>query len=252
MELVAGGATGPTDEGAGALGLPRLTAAHRVRRELVQPGCERHRQPADNPEQRQRQRDADHGEARPVVTPGGHPYLQGGRRAPEPGVRFAAAFPFVLVIRETPRKRRERRQLRKREAVERWGPITEPRSPGRPDFGVHSHRLRALTDSVEDRGGGCDQPCFQGVEYGFDESRVQGFYDSIRRYYPGLKQGALQPGFTGVRPKTSPPGSPASDFQIQGSSGHGVPGLVNLYGIESPGLTASLALAEQVRAAAGA
>ena len=69
MELVAGGATGPTDEGAGALGLPRLTAAHRVRRELVQPGCERHRQPADDPEQRQRQRDADHGEARPAVPP---------------------------------------------------------------------------------------------------------------------------------------------------------------------------------------
>jgi L-2-hydroxyglutarate oxidase LhgO len=89
------------------------------------------------------------------------------------------------------------------------------------------------------------------VEYSFDESRAQDFYRSIRRYYPALKDGALQPGFTGVRPKTAPAGAAASDFQIQGSAEHGVPGLVNLYGIESPGLTAALALAEQVRTIAG-
>jgi L-2-hydroxyglutarate oxidase LhgO len=115
--------------------------------------------------------------------------------------------------------------------------------------GLGTHVTLDLTGRVRF---GPDVQWCERVEYGFDESRVQAFYDSIRRYYPALKEGALQPGFTGVRPKISPPGSPAADFQIQGPSGHGVPGLVNLYGIESPGLTASLALAERVRAAAGA
>jgi L-2-hydroxyglutarate oxidase LhgO len=115
--------------------------------------------------------------------------------------------------------------------------------------GLGTHVTLDLTGRVRF---GPDVQWCDRVEYGFDESRVQGFYESIRRYYPALKDGALQPGFTGVRPKTSPPGSPASDFQIQGPPEHGVRGLVNLYGIESPGLTASLALAEHVRAAAGA
>jgi L-2-hydroxyglutarate oxidase LhgO len=84
------------------------------------------------------------------------------------------------------------------------------------------------------------------VEYSFDESRAQAFYDSIRRYYPKLKDGALQPGFTGVRAKTAGPEEPASDFRIEGPADHGVPGLINLYGIESPGLTAVLALAGEV------
>ena len=85
------------------------------------------------------------------------------------------------------------------------------------------------------------------VDYTFDESRVASFYASIRRYFPGLQEGALSPGFTGVRPKIVPAGSGAADFHIQGPQEHGVPGLVNLYGIESPGLTAALALAEHVR-----
>jgi L-2-hydroxyglutarate oxidase LhgO len=67
-----------------------------------------------------------------------------------------------------------------------------------------------------------------------------------RRYYPGLKDGRLQPGYTGIRPKLSGEGEPAADFLVQGPAGHGVPGLVNLYGIESPGLTAALALARHV------
>jgi L-2-hydroxyglutarate oxidase LhgO len=58
----------------------------------------------------------------------------------------------------------------------------------------------------------------------------------------------LQPGYTGIRPKLGPPGSPAQDFVIHGPADHGVPGLVNLYGIESPGLTASLAIADHVAA----
>ena len=85
------------------------------------------------------------------------------------------------------------------------------------------------------------------VDYAFDHSREPLFYEAIRRYYPGLKDGQLTPGYTGIRPKVSGPKDPAADFVIQGPKDHGVPGLVNLYGIESPGLTASLAIAEGVR-----
>ena len=72
------------------------------------------------------------------------------------------------------------------------------------------------------------------------------FYAAVRRYWPGLRDGALQPGYAGIRPKISGPTEPAADFVVQGPATHGVPGLVNLYGIESPGLTASLALADEV------
>ena len=85
------------------------------------------------------------------------------------------------------------------------------------------------------------------MDYSFDHTREPLFYEAIRRYYPGLKDGALQPGYTGIRPKISGPKEPAADFLIQGPKEHGVPGLVNLYGIESPGLTASMAIGEYVR-----
>jgi L-2-hydroxyglutarate oxidase LhgO len=94
---------------------------------------------------------------------------------------------------------------------------------------------------------GPDVCWIDGVDYSFDHSREPLFYEAIRRYYPGLKDGALQPGYTGIRPKISGPKEPAADFMIQGPREHGVPGLVNLYGIESPGLTASMAIAEYVR-----
>ena len=74
----------------------------------------------------------------------------------------------------------------------------------------------------------------------------------MRKYWPALKDGALQPGYAGIRPKIVPPGAPAQDFTITGPADHGVPGLIHLFGIESPGLTASLALGEHVRALAGA
>jgi L-2-hydroxyglutarate oxidase LhgO len=83
-----------------------------------------------------------------------------------------------------------------------------------------------------------------GIDYAFDEARAAQFYSAIRSYFPSLADGALVPGYTGIRPKLSPAGSPADDFVLQGPNEHGVPGLLNLYGIESPGLTASLALAE--------
>ncbi|MGZ8264403.1 MAG: NAD(P)/FAD-dependent oxidoreductase, partial [Burkholderiales bacterium] len=84
------------------------------------------------------------------------------------------------------------------------------------------------------------------IDYTFDASREQAFYAAIRRYYPGLKDGALQPGYTGIRPKIHGPGTTAPDFLIQGPHDHGIAGLVNLYGIESPGLTSSLAIADHV------
>lgn len=84
------------------------------------------------------------------------------------------------------------------------------------------------------------------LDYRVDAGRADRFYAAIRRYWPGLPDGALAPGYSGIRPKTAGPGEPAPDFEIQGPSAHGVPGLVHLFGIESPGLTASLALSRRV------
>ncbi|RMF98690.1 MAG: FAD-dependent oxidoreductase [Gammaproteobacteria bacterium] len=84
------------------------------------------------------------------------------------------------------------------------------------------------------------------VDYAFDDSQRDDFVAAIRRYYPGLDSRRLQPGYTGIRPKIVGPGEPAADFMIQGPEQHGVAGLVNLFGIESPGLTASLAIADEV------
>jgi L-2-hydroxyglutarate oxidase LhgO len=85
------------------------------------------------------------------------------------------------------------------------------------------------------------------IGYDVDPRRAERFYAAIRRYWPGLPDGALAPGYSGIRPKTAGPKEPAPDFEIQGPKKHGVPGLVQLFGIESPGLTASLALARAVR-----
>jgi L-2-hydroxyglutarate oxidase LhgO len=93
---------------------------------------------------------------------------------------------------------------------------------------------------------GPDTEWIDGVDYTVDPRRGDKFYAAIRTYWPGLPDGALQPGYAGVRPKISGPKEPAADFAIQGPETHGVPGLVNLFGIESPGLTASLAIAERV------
>ncbi len=86
-------------------------------------------------------------------------------------------------------------------------------------------------------------------DYRVDPSRAAPFADAIRRYWPGLPDAALQPAYSGIRPKISGPGEAAADFVIQGPAAHGVAGLVNLFGIESPGLTSSLAIAEQVASA---
>jgi len=88
-----------------------------------------------------------------------------------------------------------------------------------------------------------------GVDFEVDPRRAEVFYGEIRRYWPELAVGALQPAYAGIRPKLQGPGDPAADFLIQGAESHGVPGLVNLLGIESPGLTACLTLAELVAGA---
>ncbi len=84
------------------------------------------------------------------------------------------------------------------------------------------------------------------IDYMVDPARAEKFYAAVRRYWPGLKDGAIQPGYAGIRPKIVPPSVASQDFVIQGPQTHGVPGLINLFGIESPGLTASLALADHV------
>ena len=95
---------------------------------------------------------------------------------------------------------------------------------------------------------GPDTEWIAGIDYTVDPKRGDLFYAAIRKYWPGLKDGALQPGYAGIRPKISGPTEPAADFRIQGPRDHGVPGLVNLYGIESPGLTSSLPLADYAAA----
>lgn len=84
------------------------------------------------------------------------------------------------------------------------------------------------------------------IDYSVDPRRSDGFYAEVRRYWPQLPDGVLQPSYSGVRPKIYGPGEKAPDFRIDAEPLHGVPRLVNLFGIESPGLTSSLAIAEHV------
>ncbi|HCJ28450.1 MAG TPA: FAD-dependent oxidoreductase [Pseudomonas sp.] len=98
---------------------------------------------------------------------------------------------------------------------------------------------------------GPDVQWVESLDYQLDEHRADGFYAAIRRYWPALSDGALQSAYTGIRPKISGPGEPAADFRIDGPAQHGVTGLVNLFGIESPGLTAALAIGDEVRRSLG-
>lgn len=106
-------------------------------------------------------------------------------------------------------------------------------------LGVH------VTLDIEGRARfGPDVAWVDTVDYGFDESRKDAFVRAIRRYWPELDAARLVPGYTGVRPKLGGPGIVAANFLVQGPEEHGIPGLVNLFGIESPGLTAALCLAD--------
>jgi L-2-hydroxyglutarate oxidase LhgO len=91
-----------------------------------------------------------------------------------------------------------------------------------------------------------DEAADSPLDYVIDPQRAAGFYADVRRYWPGLPEGALQPAYSGIRPKIHARDQPAPDFRIDGPREHGVAGLVNLFGIESPGLTSCLALADEV------
>ena len=93
---------------------------------------------------------------------------------------------------------------------------------------------------------GPDVQWVDGIDYGVDPRRADAFYAEVRRYWPALPDGALQPGYAGIRPKIAGAQAPSLDFRFDGPRQHGVPGLINLFGIESPGLTASLAIGELV------
>ncbi|MBI4911243.1 MAG: NAD(P)/FAD-dependent oxidoreductase [Acidobacteria bacterium] len=90
---------------------------------------------------------------------------------------------------------------------------------------------------------GPDEQWVDQEDYEVDPHRAAAFYPAVRRYWPGLPEGALKPAYAGLRPKLSGPGEAARDFLVQGPEEHGVPGLLNFFGIDSPGLTACLALA---------
>ena len=93
---------------------------------------------------------------------------------------------------------------------------------------------------------GPDVEWIDRIDYSVNAARAPQFYEAIRRYWPGLADGALMPDYTGIRPKLHGPGEPQPDFRIETAADHGLPGLVNLLGIESPGLTSSLAIGDYV------
>ena len=113
--------------------------------------------------------------------------------------------------------------------------------PGQASLGTHYTR---------DLGGqgkfGPDVEWVERIDYAVDPARAENFYAAIRRFWPALSDGALTPAYSGIRPKIQAPGEPPHDFVVQGPDAHGVDGLLNLFGIESPGLTASLAIADLV------
>lgn len=114
-----------------------------------------------------------------------------------------------------------------------------PESAG---LGVH-----VTLDLVGQMRFGPDVEWVDRIDYSVDPRRADNFYAAIRRYWPALPDRALAPGYAGIRPKLHPPGAPACDFLIQGPAEHGAGGLVNLFGIESPGLTACLAIGDYVQ-----
>ena len=117
--------------------------------------------------------------------------------------------------------------------------------PDRGGLGIH------LSWDLTRRGrAGPDVEWIEQVDFGVEEARSSTFEKSIRAYWPGLSEEALAPDFASIRPKLHGPQQTSADFLVQAEDVHGVPGLINLFGIESPGLTASLALAELVAAAA--
>jgi len=129
-------------------------------------------------------------------------------------------------------------------------------APGAPPFGrlvypvpnTASLGIHVTIDLAGQVRYGPDQEWVDHVDYTVDPARAEAFYPSILRFYPGLRAGSLTPAYAGVRPKVQAPGEPMADFAIHGPERHGVANLVNLFGMESPGLTAALAIADHVAA----
>ncbi|MBM6579141.1 NAD(P)/FAD-dependent oxidoreductase [Microvirga sp. BT689] len=121
--------------------------------------------------------------------------------------------------------------------------------PSPVDGGLGTHVTLDLSGRMRF---GPDVEWIEREGYEVDPSRAESFYAAIRRYWPGLPDGALVPDYAGIRPKLTGPGEKAADFMIDGPAEHGLPGLVHLFGIESPGLTSSLSLAEDVADRLGA
>ncbi len=125
---------------------------------------------------------------------------------------------------------------------------------GQPPFGrliypVHGKSgldIHAVVDLAGRVRFGPDTEWIDRIDYSVDPARAAHFYPAVRSFWPSLPDGALQPGYAGIRPTISGPGEPTLDYQVRGVEVHGVPGLVNMFGIESPGLTASLGLGEYV------
>jgi len=113
--------------------------------------------------------------------------------------------------------------------------------PAQAGLGIHS-----TLDLAGQTKFGPDVEWVDAPDYEVDPGRAGRFYEAIRRYWPDLEDGALQPGYVGVRPKLVAEGEPRGDWAIHGPETHGIEGVVNLYGIESPGLTSSLAIADHV------
>jgi L-2-hydroxyglutarate oxidase LhgO len=115
-----------------------------------------------------------------------------------------------------------------------------------PIHGPGGMDIHAVIDLAGNVRFGPDMQWVDRLDYSVDPARAEAFYRSIREFWPGLPDGALSPAYAGIRPKITGPDEPAADFVIQGPADHGVPNLVNLFGIESPGLTSSLAIGEYV------
>jgi L-2-hydroxyglutarate oxidase LhgO len=158
-----------------------------------------------------------------------------GLKAPSVAKRIAG-YPENLAPRELYAKGNYYSLARRAPFARLVYPVPEPGG-----LGVH-----VTLDLAGQARFGPDVEWVERIGYDVDPRRAERFYAAIRRYWPGLPDGALAPGYSGIRPKTSGPGEPPSDFAVQGPREHGVPGLVHLFGIESPGLTSSLALAELV------
>jgi L-2-hydroxyglutarate oxidase LhgO len=167
----------------------------------------------------------------------GHVVNCGGLRAPSVA-RAIEGFPASFVPRELYAKGNYYALAGRAPFSRLVYPVPEPGG-----LGVH-----LTLDLAGQARFGPDVEWVERIEYSVDPARAERFYGAIRRYWPALRAGALSPAYSGIRPKISGPGEPAADFSVCGPAEHGMAGLVHLFGIESPGLTASLALADHVAA----